>query len=80
MTGQQLIAKLETQPYEEFARAAGIYEMFQQSAALHPEATALIFMPNASDFVAAMRWTYAELLGRITAAANMFEQIGRAHV
>ncbi len=76
MTGQQIIAEIEAQPYEKFARCDNVYQIFEESARLFANETALIFLENALDFHSARRWTFTELFERVTAVANLFERLG----
>ena len=71
------IEALEIVPIEE--RLAGLestYDVLRRAARLHPEATALAFVPDGDSTRPAVEWSYARLLARVTQAANAFHSLG----
>lgn len=70
------IRALESAPLEEHPLAASTYEALRRSAERCPDAPALSFIPQASDFRRTFDWTYAQLFADITRAANAFHALG----
>ena len=71
------IEALEAVPLED--RLSGLdstYDVLRRAARQHPEATALAFVPDGDSTAAAVEWTYADLLARVTQAANAFHALG----
>ncbi len=54
------------------------YEMIQRGAAIRPEATALDFFLQGTDFKNSVRYSYRQLMEHINRAANMFTALGIA--
>ncbi|WP_233889789.1 acyl-CoA synthetase [Paraburkholderia flagellata] len=52
------------------------YEMIRRGAAINPSAPALSFFLTADDYASPECWTYSELVGDITRAANLFLRLG----
>ncbi|WP_186061606.1 acyl-CoA synthetase [Burkholderia gladioli] len=55
---------------------ASTYEMIRRGAQIDPSAPALSFFLRAEDHRKAECWSYRELLGDITRAANLFTRLG----
>lgn len=72
------IEQLERLPYEELVPSRSIYEIFQTTARLHGNRTALTMLRSASLDEPPVVYTHAELLAEMTRAANMFAQFGVA--
>ena len=71
------IEALEAVPIEErLADLDSTYDVLRRGARLHPDGTALVFVPDGDSTSAAVEWTYAELLARVTQAANAFHSLG----
>ena len=71
------IAVFELQaPWAERVAAASTYEAIQLGAALDPAASALQFLTRADPDEAPLTFTHAQLLARITQAANLFHTLG----
>jgi len=52
------------------------YDMIRRGAGIAPDAPAITFFVSADRFADARRWSYAQLLARITQAANAFSTLG----
>src|SRR4029450_6941564 len=52
------------------------YELFQRGAALFGDASALTFIPDATDVRSVRTWSYRGLLAHVTQAANLFHAAG----
>src|SRR5262245_51830330 len=63
-------------PYEERVAAQSTYEALQLGAALNPSAPAIHFLLSASPDEAAQTMTHAQLIARVTQAANLFHSLG----
>jgi len=63
-------------PFAERVAAASTYEALQLGAALNPGAPAIHFLPNASPQEPPQTLTHAQLMARVTQAANLFHTLG----
>lgn len=70
------IAQLEKTPYNELVPFQSIYEVFQATARLFGDRTALTMLRSADLEDVPVTYTHSELLADITRAANMFAQFG----
>jgi fatty-acyl-CoA synthase len=70
------IAALERAPYEALIPARNLYQVFQATAALHPQRPAFTVMPAGDPDQDAVTLTHKELLAAITRAANLFRSLG----
>ncbi len=70
------IESIEQVPLDQRLLPASTYAVLQQSAERFPEASALRFFLDASNFTETHDWTYRELLGDVTRAANAFHALG----
>ena len=52
------------------------YELIRRSAETYSDKTAISFFLSADRFAEAERWTYAQLLARVTQTANAFHALG----
>jgi fatty-acyl-CoA synthase len=71
------IEALEAVPIED--RLAGLdstYDVLRRAARLRPDSTALVFVPDGDSTRPAIEWSYADLLARVTQAANAFHRLG----
>ncbi|HET7528486.1 MAG TPA: acyl-CoA synthetase [Burkholderiaceae bacterium] len=62
--------------YEERVAAQSTYEALQLGAALNPDAPAIHFLPSASPDELPQTLTHAQLVARVTQAANVFHRLG----
>ncbi|RKP51894.1 acyl-CoA synthetase [Pararobbsia silviterrae] len=72
------IERLEQRPYDELVPARTMYEVFQATASLYGDRTALTMLRSASLDDPPTTYTHAQLLAEITRAANMLAQFGIA--
>jgi fatty-acyl-CoA synthase len=70
------IVRLEARPYRELVPVETTFDVFRRSAALYPERPALTFLETGDPGGPARTVGYAELLARITQAANLFRRLG----
>ena len=70
------IVALEQAPYDELVPARNLYQLFEATAALHPERPALTVMPAGDPDQSAVALTHKELLDAIIRAANLFRSLG----
>src|SRR5271165_6643539 len=70
------VKALEAVPFDERIAAQSTYEALQIGAAINPDATALEFLPNADPGDTPRSISYAEFIGGVTRAANMFHALG----
>jgi acyl-CoA synthetase (AMP-forming)/AMP-acid ligase II len=59
-----------------FFGLSNTYQLIADSAARWPDSPALSYFPRVEDFRTPLTWSYSELLGEITKAANMFRRLG----
>ncbi|APC19099.1 acyl-CoA synthetase [Pseudomonas frederiksbergensis] len=78
MTVQTLsdIENLERVPLSERGLASSTYEALRRTAGRIPDAPALSFFADATDFQSTHDWSYCELFADITRAANAFHDLG----
>lgn len=62
--------------WEDLLPASNIFELIAGTAAAQPNAPALTFLADGEVDEEPLRLSYAQLLGRITQAANMFHSLG----
>lgn len=55
---------------------ATIYDLLARSAAQHANKPALRLLKGGREWLSPTTWTYNELLGRVTQAANMYHALG----
>lgn len=70
------IESLEQIPLSERGLASSTYEALRQAARRSPQAPALSFFADAADFKRTYTWSYSQLFGDITRAANAFHDLG----
>ena len=70
------IEALERLPYEQTLPARSTHGLIAAAAQRHPQRTALTFLPDGELHTEAVRISYAQLLGRIHQAANLFRSLG----
>jgi fatty-acyl-CoA synthase len=70
------IEAIEARPLADFNLPASTYDALVASAKRSPYAKALSFFLKADSYDRAYTWTYAELIGEITRAANAFHSFG----
>ena len=71
------IEAIEAVPLE--SRLDGLhstYDVLRRAAARAPDATALVFLPDGDSTATAIELSYAELLRKVTQAANAFHTLG----
>lgn len=73
---EQDVAELERVPYEELVTSRNIYEVFEAVAHHHGDRPALTVLQSGDLSDSVDSFTYRELLGEITRAANMFHELG----
>ncbi|MCK5914660.1 MAG: acyl-CoA synthetase, partial [Deltaproteobacteria bacterium] len=66
----------EQTPIAERMVAGNTYDMICQGASLDPQAPALSFFMDGSKYKEARTYSYAEFLGEVNRAANMFHDLG----
>ncbi|MDB5982615.1 MAG: AMP-binding protein [Pseudomonas sp.] len=78
MTVQSLndIEHLERVPLSERGLASSTYDALRRTAERTPDAPALSFFADATDFKCTHDWSYSELFADITRAANAFHDLG----
>ncbi|MFW0755313.1 acyl-CoA synthetase [Pseudomonas sp. H11T01] len=78
MTVQTLsdIENIEQVPLSERGLASSTYEALRCAAGRTPDAPALSFFADATDFKSTHDWSYSELFADITRAANAFHDLG----
>lgn len=76
LTSATDIAALEARGFDSVYPAQTPYDMLAASAARAPGATAIRFLRDADDPARDLSLTYADLLGHIHAAANLFRDMG----
>ena len=73
----EAIARFEAQaPWAERVAAQSTYQALQLGAAAHPDAPALVFLAHADPDETPRVMSHAQLIARITQAANLFHQLG----
>lgn len=72
------LEQLELIPYDELVPSRSMYEVFQATADLYGDRTALTMLSSAALDDAPVVYTHSELLAEITRAANMFAEFGIA--
>lgn len=70
------IRRLEAQPYEMAVPVTNMYDLFRRSADLWGDRTAITWLHTGDPDGPQTDYTYAELLRRITQAANMYRDLG----
>ncbi len=70
------IKEFEQKPLAEHNLPGNTYEMISRGAAINPEAAALEFFLQGTDYKNSVRWTYREFLEKINQTANMFRSLG----
>ncbi len=70
------VRAFEATPYAERIAAQSTYEALQLGAARDPAAPAIQFLPKADPDEAPVTISYAQLMGRVTQAANLFHDLG----
>ncbi len=69
------IEHIEAQPYAQYMPHTSVYEALVDVAARHPARTALRFVQAAESPERTRHWSYAEFLGQVTRAANLFSAL-----
>ncbi|MCF6265403.1 MAG: acyl-CoA synthetase [Desulfuromusa sp.] len=70
------IEKLEQVPIEERVVADNTYDMIRHGASIDPQSPALSFFMDGAAYKESETYSYAEFLGEVTRAANMFHALG----
>ncbi|SHK17571.1 fatty-acyl-CoA synthase [Desulfatibacillum alkenivorans DSM 16219] len=70
------IRALEDVPYQERVTEKSTYELLERGAAINPDATAMAFLMNGDTYENPIEITYAQFIGKIRQAANMFHDLG----
>src|SRR5512139_2077819 len=70
------VARIEQTPFAERCSITNTYEVLRQSAEKFGEREALVFVPKGSADEPPFVYSYAELLRRVTRAANLFHRLG----
>lgn len=70
------IESIERVPLSDHGLACSTYEALRQAAERTPQAPALSFFADAAGFKRTHEWSYAQLFGDITRAANAFHDLG----
>ena len=70
------VERIERTPLAEQYRADSTYDMLRQAATRFPERDALVFVPKGSADEPPFVYSHAELLRRVTQAANLFHRLG----
>lgn len=70
------VEAIEQVPLGERTLPESTYAMLRQSAGRHPDKIALRFFLRGAAYKRSVDWTFKELLGRITQAANLFHSLG----
>jgi len=76
VTGIGDVKSLEKVPWSEVIPAESTYELLQSVAAEIPDETAITFLPTGSLEEEPLQITFRQMFGRITQAANMFNDLG----
>jgi fatty-acyl-CoA synthase len=70
------VERIEAIPIDALDLPASTYDLLARSAAAFGERTAVRFLPAPDRLDTAIAWTYAELLARVTRAANALASLG----
>jgi len=70
------VEAIEQVPLGERTLPESTYAMLRRSAGRHPDKIALRFFLRGAAYERSVDWTFKELLGRITQAANLFDSLG----
>lgn len=70
------IEALERRPYDELVPARNLYQLFQATAAHHPDRPALTVLTRGTPDATGVSLTHRELLAEISRAANLFRALG----
>jgi fatty-acyl-CoA synthase len=76
IAGRADTARIEQVPLAARSLAHSTYELLWRAAAEHGEREALVFVPKGSAEEPPFACSYAELLRRVTQAANLFHRLG----
>ncbi len=69
------VERIEAQPYAHFMPHSSVYEALVDVASRQPARTALRFVQAAESPERTRHWSYAEFLGQVTRAANLFSAL-----
>ncbi|WP_167784839.1 AMP-binding protein [Ramlibacter rhizophilus] len=69
------IARLESQPYEQYLPPATVWQALDQAARDHAERPAITYIESPDPAQPATTWTYVQLVQRVRQAANLFRQL-----
>ncbi len=69
------IEHIEAQPYAQFMPHTSVHAALVDVAARHPARTALRFVQAAESPERTRHWSYADFLGQVTRAANLFSAL-----
>jgi fatty-acyl-CoA synthase len=69
------IKAIEAHPYGHFMPHTNVFTALEGVALAHPQRHAITYIQDATDKSASQTWTYSELLGEITRAANLFVEV-----
>jgi fatty-acyl-CoA synthase len=70
------VERIERVPLAARIEADNTYAMLQQAASRHGDCDALLFVPKGSADESPFVYSYADLLRRVTQAANLFHRLG----
>ncbi len=70
------VEAIEAVPLEQRNLPPNTYEALRRGVTLNPEGMALAFFLQAADYAKPVRYSFRELFGHITRAANMFHDLG----
>src|SRR5947209_1754315 len=70
------VQAVESVPLEQRLAAATTYDLIRRSADAHPDAPALIWLPNGRADDAPVEFTYRAFFNRVTQAANLLARHG----
>lgn len=70
------VEQFEQVPLQERHLPKSTYEMLSRGAAIDPQAVALEFFLQGTDYKNSVRWTYSQFMAAIRQTANMFYNLG----
>ncbi|AEA28856.1 Long-chain-fatty-acid--CoA ligase (plasmid) [Pseudonocardia dioxanivorans CB1190] len=76
LSSRELIDEYERTPLAARGLPSSVYDYIRDGARIAPQRTALLYVPDAHDPDSAVHVSHAELLRKITQAANLFGDLG----